>query len=281
MKKFLLLFLATVSLSTAAERIVSAAGAITETIYALDAQKDIVAVDVSSVYPPEATKHQQIGYARQLSAEGILSTQPTLLFVTEDAGPPEVIKQVEGAGVKVVRLNNKHTAEAAIERIQKVGEALNKSSEAEKLVTALRADIEKTQAKVAKTDTRPKVLFIYARGGGVVNVSGTDTAADAIIALSGGVNAVTDYANYKPLTSEGAVAAAPDYILVTTRGLESAGGVEALLKQPGLALTPAGKAGRVIAMDDLYLLGFGPRLGQAAGELCEQLHPLPKTAKSE
>jgi iron complex transport system substrate-binding protein len=110
-----------------------------------------------------------------------------------------------------------------------------------------------------------------------MNVSGTGTSADAIITLAGGTNAVQEFENYKPLTAEGAVSAAPEFILVTSRGLESSGGIDGLLKQPGLALTPAGKNKRIIVMDDLLLLGFGPRLGQAAKELCEHLHPLPKT----
>jgi len=260
-------------------RIVSAAGAITETICALGARDALVAVDVSSVYPAETGSLPKIGYARQLSAEGILSMNPTLLFVNEDAGPPEVVKQVESAGVKVVRLSNHHTPEAAMERIVKIGEVLNRQEAAGKLAEGLKADLDLAKTQVEAANARPKVLFIYARGGGVMNVSGTGTSADAIIALAGGVNAVQEYANYKPLTAEGAVAAAPDVILITTRGLESSGGVEGLLKQPGLALTAAGKVGRIIAMDDLYLLGFGPRLGQAAKELCEQLHPSPKTAK--
>lgn len=274
---FLLLVVSVVS-AQAAERIVSTAGAITETLYALGVQGDLVAADVSSVYPVEATKLPSVGYARQLSAEGILSVNPTLVMVTEDAGPPEVITQVESTGVKVLRLSNKHTPEAAIERIQKIGEAVNRPAEAAKLAETLQAELETAKALVAAAPERPKVLFIYARGGGTMNVSGAGTSAQSIIELAGGVNAVTGFDNYKPLTAEGAVAAAPDVILLTSRGLESAGGVEALLKQPGLALTPAGKAKRVIAMDDLFLLGFGPRLGLAVKELCEQLHPTPKTA---
>lgn len=274
MKFSLSLFLSAVlsaSAFAADQRIVSAGGALTETIYALGKEGELAAVDTSSVYPEAATKLPQVGYARQLSAEGILSVSPTVLFLTEDAGPPSVIQQIEDAGVKVVRLTNKHTPEAAEERIVKIGEALGCPAEAEKLAAKLKTDLQAVAARVAGLPRHPKVMFIYARGGGIMNVSGTHTAADAVIALAGGVNAVQDYENYKPLTAEGAVAAAPDVILITSRGLEGSGGVEGLLKQPGLALTPAGKAGRVIAMDDLYLLGFGPRLGQAALELCNQL----------
>lgn len=263
----------------AAERIVSTAGAITETIYALGAQGELVAADVSSVYPAEATKLPSVGYARQLSAEGILSVNPTLVLVTEDAGPPEVLQQLETAKVKVVKLSNKHTPEAALERIQKIGEAVGRPAEAAKLVESVSADLDAAKALVASAKGKPSVLFIYARGGGTMNVSGTGTSADAIIELAGGKNAVTGYENYKPLTAEGAVAAAPDFILVTSRGLEASGGVDGLLKQPGIALTPAGKEKKIIAMDDLLLLGFGPRVGQAAKELCEKLHADPKSAQ--
>jgi iron complex transport system substrate-binding protein len=281
MKYFLPIFLAAAlaAPALAAERIVSTAGAITETLYAIGANEELVAADVSSVYPVEATKLPSVGYARQLSAEGILSVNPTMVLVTEDAGPPEVLQQLEAAKVKVVKLSNKHTPEAAVERIVKIGEAVNRPAEAAKLADSVRADLDAAKALVAGAPGRPTVLFIYARGGGTMNVSGAGTSAEAIIELAGGKNAVTGYENYKPLTAEGAVAAAPDFILVTSRGLEASGGVDGLLKQPGLALTPAGKEKRVIAMDDLFLLGFGPRVGQAAKELCEKLHADSKSAQ--
>ncbi len=271
-----LLMISVTAISHASERIVSTAGPVTETVFALEAGDEVVAVDVSSVFPEAANALPKIGYARQLSAEGILSMNPTLVFATEDAGPPEVLKQLADAGVKVVSLSNDPTPEAAAERILTIGKALNRGDAAKTLVESLKSDLEVAQSAVARTESRPKVLFIYARGGGVMNVSGTGTSADAMITLAGGINAIQGFENYKPLTAEGAVAAAPDFILVTSRGLESSGGIDGLLKHPGLALTPAGKEKKVIVMDDLLLLGFGPRLGQATKELCEQLHPLSK-----
>jgi iron complex transport system substrate-binding protein len=62
-------------------------------------------------------------------------------------------------------------------------------------------------------------------------------------------------------------------LLFLTRGLESVGGVEGLRELPGLALTPAYEAGRIVALDDLYLLGFGPRVGQALLELTRAFYP--------
>ncbi len=261
------------------DRIVSTSGAVTETLFALGMEEEVVAVDVSSVFPEAANDLPKIGYNRQLSAEGILSMKPTLVLATEDAGPPEVLKQLADAGVKVVTLSNSPTAEAATDRILAIGVAVDRVLAAEKLVAELRRDLDFAKSLVERTESRPKVLFIYARGGGVMNVSGAGTSADAMISLAGGCNAVQGFDHYKPLTAEGAVSAAPDWILLTSRGLQSSGGIEELLKNPGLALTPAGKNKRVIVMDDLFLLGFGPRLGQATKELCEHLHPRVETAR--
>jgi iron complex transport system substrate-binding protein len=94
-----------------------------------------------------------------------------------------------------------------------------------------------------------------------------------MVTLADGVNAVTGYEGYKPLTPEAVIAAAPDVLLLPARGLDSVGGIDGLLKAPGVALTPAGQGRRIVTMDDLYLLGFGPRLGQAVHDLAIFLHP--------
>lgn len=107
-----------------------------------------------------------------------------------------------------------------------------------------------------------------------MQVSGRGTAADAMIRLAGGVPAVDAFEGYRPLTAEGAAAAAPDVILLPRRGLEAAGGIDAVLRLPGLDGSPAARDRRVVAMDDALLLGFGPRLGEALDELARALHPV-------
>lgn len=106
-----------------------------------------------------------------------------------------------------------------------------------------------------------------------MNVSGRGTSADAMIKLAGGQNAVTGYVDYRPLTAEAVIAAAPDVILLLDRGLDDVGGVKGWLKQPGLALTPAGRTRRIVSMDDMLFLSFGPRLGQAVLQLNKLLYP--------
>ncbi|MFV0415542.1 MAG: hemin ABC transporter substrate-binding protein [Chthoniobacterales bacterium] len=276
-----LLVLSPLHAEEAKPRLVSGSGTVSEIICALGAQDQLVAVDVSSIYPEELNALPKIGYARTLSTEGILAMRPTLLFVTEDAGPPPVIEKVKELGVNVITVSNDHTPEAAVERILSVGEALNLKPEAEKLAAKVKTDLEAAQKLQTTQEGKPKVMFIYARGGGVLNVSGTGTSADAMITLAGGQNAVTGYEGYKPLTAEAVITAAPDFILLTSHGLQASGGVDAVLVQPGISQTPAGKAKRIISMDDLLLLGFGPRLGEGVSELSKELHPAESEKKTD
>jgi iron complex transport system substrate-binding protein len=258
---------------TEASRIVSVGGGVTEIVYALDFGADVVGVDTSSVYPETATKLPQVGYQRQLSAEGILSLKPTLVLASTDAGPPAALDQLRTAGVTVVSIPADATVAGASARVRAIAQALGVAERGEGIVQRLETDLASAKSLTARVQYKPKVLFIYARGAGTLNVSGTGTAADEMIRVAGAENAVTAYEGFKPFTAEAAVAAAADVLLLPARGLDSLGGPEGLLALPGIAMTPAGRAKRIVTMDDLYLLGFGPRTGLAVQELAHHLHP--------
>ena len=117
---------------------------------------------------------------------------------------------------------------------------------------------------------RPKVMFLLAHGA-APQVAGTGTAAHAMIELAGAENAFASFSGYKPLTAEGAITGAPDVILISDQGFEAQGGMDGVLKRPGLALTPAGLAKRIVKMDALELLGMGPRLPQTVVTLAKLL----------
>jgi iron complex transport system substrate-binding protein len=186
-----------------------------------------------------------------------------------------VLEQLRDAGVTLVVVPDEDSIEGAKTKIATIGELFGASERAADLNRQIDLDVLEARLYLdaVRAQGKPRVMFVYARGAGTLSVSGTNTSAHAMIALAGGENAVTDYEGYKPLTAEAAVAAAPEVLLFLTRGLESVGGVEGLRELPGLALTPAYEAGRVVAFDDLHLLGFGPRVGQAVLELTQALYP--------
>lgn len=252
-------------------RIVVAGGAITEIVYALGAGSAVVGADTSSTYPPEAAALPKIGYQRQLASEGVLSLTPSLVVASDEAGPPDAIEQVRRAGVKVAAIASPKTAAAIPTRILTVGEAIDRQDRAGQVAAELTAAIADLEARAKKRTARPRVLFIYARGQGAMMVGGRNTPAEVVLALAGCENAASEIAGFLPLTPEAAVAARPDVVLAPAKGLESVGGPEGLFSTPGLADTPAAKSRRVVAIDDLLLLGLGPRVAQAIDELAAQV----------
>ncbi|MEM9954496.1 MAG: ABC transporter substrate-binding protein [Chloroflexota bacterium] len=253
-------------------RIVTIGGSVTEIVFALGAGDQVVARDDSSLYPQAVNDLDSVGYVRTLSAEPVLSLEPTLIITTEDAGPPEAVEQLQAAGVTLLVVPTEATIEGVITKIEVISQALSLEEVGTGLIETIETDFAEAQTLLDTVETTPRVMFIYARGAGAVSVAGTDTSAATMIELAGGENAVTEFEGFQPLTAEAVVTAAPDVILLMTRGLESLGGIEGLLELPGIAQTPAGENSRVVAMDDLYLLGFSTRTGTATLDLTYLLH---------
>lgn len=254
-------------------RIVAVGSSITEIIYALGAEKLLVGVDTTSLYPEVARSLPQVGYMRALSAEGVLSLKPTLIIATTAAGPASVLDQLKATGIEVMVLPDHYDYDSVVTKIAAVGKVTGKVSEADALIASGRATMKALSEKLATATSHPRVLFLLGMGSGAPQASGRGTAADGIIKMAGGVNAVDGYNGYRPLTPEAVIASKADYILVTRQTVEAMGSLQAILDQPAINRTPAGKAGKVLEFDALLLLGFGPRTPQAAEQLALKLHP--------
>jgi iron complex transport system substrate-binding protein len=255
-------------------RVATLGGVFTETAYALGAQDQVAAVDASSFYPPEALAEKpNFGYYRFLSAEPVLAQAPSLIVGNEETGPPEVVAQLRDAGVPILLLPDGNDVQAARDLITTLGRVFGREAEAAALVAALDDDLAAAEALVARAQRRPRVLFVLQPPGAPTLVAGGETAAGSMIELAGGENIYPGFGSYIPMTPEGIAEAAPDVILTTDASLERFGGLGPFMAAPGLAQTPAAEAGRIVSMDDLYLLGFGPRTGQAIADLARLLHP--------
>lgn len=256
------------------KRVVSVGGAVTEVVYALGLSDRVVAVDSTSRYPDDVTSKPDVGYMRQLAAEPILALEPSLVLAVEDSGPPAVLDQLHEAGVPVVLIPDDPSPRGVLDKITRIAAALGEQEKGRALRARLETELNTLAAAVARLPERPRVLFLLSVGGGGAPLAaGRKTSAAGIVELAGGVNAVDAFEGYKPLSPEAAVAAAPDVILVTNRSLDLLGGEAGLLSIPEISLTPAGQSRRVVAMDGLLLLGFGPRTGVAIEQLARRLHP--------
>ena len=254
-------------------RIVTLGGPLTEITYALGMGESVVGTDRSSLYPEDVNTLPRLDVYRQTSPEGVLSLTPTLVVALEGTGPAGVVEQIRSAGVPVVTFPEATSLDEAVERIERLGEIYGAELAADSVVAQLRTEV--AAAEPLQPAEAPTALFIYARGAAVVLVSGTGNDIDAALRLAGAENAVTAFEGFRPLTAEAVAGAAPDVIVLPERGLQSLGGIDGLLNQPGLRQTPAGENRRVIGVDDGLLLGFGPRVGQGIQDLARQLADLP------
>lgn len=256
-----------------AKRVVAVGGALTEIVYALGLEDRLVGIDTTSLYPPQALKEKpNVGYMRQLSAEGVLGLNPELILAVEGSGPKETLAVLGEAKVPLVTVPDTFSEEGILERIRIVARELGAERRGDCLSAAAAKDLAAMRELRERITDRRRVMFAISFVSGRAMVAGKKTAADAIIALAGATNAVDAYDGYKPLSEEAIVAAKPDVILVMQRGKDSISS-ETIFANAAFALTPAAKDKAFIAMDGLYLLGFGPRTAAAAHDLAISLYP--------
>ncbi|MFZ4863300.1 heme/hemin ABC transporter substrate-binding protein [Sphingobacterium sp. Mn56C] len=252
------------------QRIISLGSAITETIYGLGLGDHMLATDVTSVSPKAAANLPRVSKNRSVSAEGILTFKPTIVLAPQGDVPHAVIQQIRQSGVKFYAIKQDYSEKGALKFIQDIADALEVSALGKTVVNRTKlslANVSTVVKEELKNKKTPKVLFIYARGTGTMSVAGKGSSLDAMITLAGGKNAIQEFSEFKPYTTEALVQANPDIILMFDFGASSLGGLEAILKMPGVRLTEAGKNKRIVTMNPSLLVNFSTRLPEAIIEL--------------
>ena len=256
-----------------AERVVSIDGSLTEIIYALQAENSLVAVDTTSRYPQAATKLPDVGYMRQLSAEGILALSPTLVLASTDAGPDSVFEQLQQAGVRVVRIRNDYSVDGVLNKIQAVADALNKPEAGRALAGSIKQQADAALASIPADAAPPATLFILGAGNRGLMAAGSKTQADAMLALLNARN-VMAYNGYKPVSAEAVLQAGPEVVLIAnTEAVANNSQTQSAALSTQLAMTPAFSQQRIHTLDTSLVLGFGPRIGSALEQLAALLYP--------
>jgi iron complex transport system substrate-binding protein len=252
-------------------RIVALSGDLTEFVYELGAGDRMVGVDVTTVAPEAALDLPVVGVGRFITAEGVLGVDPTLVLANTQTSPVEVLDQITDAGGDVEILEIATTFPDLYERIERLGEILGASAEAEALVAELSADID--AAEVVAEDTELRVAYVYTRGPDVMLLFGEGMTTQPLIEASGAIDAGADsgIVGTVPVSAEALVAAAPDVIIVPEEGLGILGGVDVLLEMPGVAETPAGRNRAILAYPEGDFLTFGPRIADSLERLIADL----------
>lgn len=273
MKTVLMLLLALpLAVSAAAEKIVSLGGDVTGIVYGLGAQAQLVGRDSTSTWPAQAQTVPDVGYLRQLNAEGILSLRPTVVLASAQAQPSQVLQKVQENHVRVVSVPGGYTLADIDKKVAVIAAAIGRTAAGDAVRKTLAAEI----AALPAQPVNKRVLFILSHGGMGAMVAGQETAADGAIRAAGLQNAMQGFAHYRALSQEGVIASKPDLVVISADGVKSMGGEESLWALPGLAQTPAGRNKQALIIDDTALLGFGLSTPHAVLELRRKAEHTPE-----
>ena len=215
--------------------------------------RDIASTDESLARVPVVTSGHQV------IAEKIISLDPDLVLIDSSVGPIQALSAIRKAGIRVESISEVWTVGAITSKVDQISRILGVTSAGEALASAIKKSITAASSEVSG---KPRVAFLYLRGGNSIYLlGGKGSGADSILQTLGAIDvgAVAGSRPFAALTSESLIGKNPEIILVMSKGLESVGGVDGLVKLPGIAQTSAGKSERIIAVDDSLLLSFGPR----------------------
>jgi iron complex transport system substrate-binding protein len=261
-----------ITLEEAPKAIVSMIPSNTEILYALGLNEEIVGVSDYDNYPEEAATKEKIGGV-EFNVEKIISLNPDLVLAHEsalgtwDAG----LQQLRDAGVQVYTVTNAETFDATFETIHEIGEATGKTEEATKIVEDMKAKIKEVQEKVAKVDTKKKVLVEVSPEPEIYTPAG-NTIMNEMLGMINAENLVADLEGWIKIDPEEIVKRNPD-VIVTTYGNYTPGAVDLVLNRNGFSEVSAVKNKAVYNLDADITGRMGPRLSDGLELVAKAVYP--------
>ncbi|MGO1539230.1 MAG: heme/hemin ABC transporter substrate-binding protein [Leucobacter sp.] len=259
----------------------SLSGTLGQILYTYGLEDNLVGRDISTGFPgsedlPVVTKD-----GHSIDAETVLSLNPSLIITDGSIGPTDVVLQMRDAGVDVVTVTRAIDTESSFQTATEVAAAMGVAPLADELNATLESAItakeEEVQALLPEDESKlPRVAFLYIRGqAGIYYLFGEGSGADSLIESVGAIDVAEEigWVGEKPMTDEALIALDPDVIIVMTKGLESAGGVEGLMEaQPAVALTQAGKNRRIVDVADTEIFAGGTRIPDVVDGLARAIY---------
>ncbi|MDP2749114.1 hemin ABC transporter substrate-binding protein [Pseudomonas sp.] len=267
------------------QRWISSGGSLSEWVVALGGESRLVGVDSTSQHPESLRALPSIGYQRQLAAEGMLALRPDVLIGSEEMGPPPVLAQLRGAGVRVEMLSSKADLTSLQASLQRIGTLLGEPQRADQAFAAYQQRLQQQADWLVTAQRRqaaPGVLLLLGHAGSSPMAGGKDTSADWLIERAGGRN-LASHSGYKALSTEALLALDPEVVIIADRSLAGDAAREALLQQnPALAATRAARNQRLLMLDPTLLVGgLGPRLPDGLAALSAAFYPASQPLVAE
>ncbi|KAF0134973.1 MAG: iron complex transport system substrate-binding protein [Candidatus Saganbacteria bacterium] len=255
-----------------AKRIISLAPNITEILFILGADKQLVGVTENCDFPKEAKKIEKIGLFGSPNLEKIISLKPDLVLAA-NFGQNTAILRLKSMGVKTIVLSPQNIKDI-LDNIESIGGIIGRKKTAEILVGKMQMRINEIKNKVFGLH-RPKVLVIIWVNSNSLMTAGKKSFINELISISGGKNIAGDInVDYPTLNPEFIMAKNPE-IVIFGDSLNNEESIRCFLAQPGSKNIRAVKSGRIYYKGinpDLFLRP-GPRIINGLEEIAKTLHP--------
>ena len=253
-----------------AKRIVSLSPTATEILFAIDADKQVVAVDDQSNYPPEAPKTALSGF--KPNVEAIAGYDPDLVIIANDT--EGLVDKLKATGDEVLIQAPAKTLDDTYAQITELGRRTGREDEAKKLISTMRSELDELRSKVPQTakgkryyhelDTTYFSVTSKTFVGSVYGLLGLENIADAADKEGGG---------YPQLSVEYIVQSNPDIIFLADT--KCCAQTEQTVKaRPGWGGIAAVKSGTIVELDDDIASRWGPRVVELVRVVSQEVSKL-------
>jgi len=267
----------TVTITKKPERIISIAPSLTEILYALGVEDEIVAVSDFCDYPEAALAKEKVGSSWTTNTEKIIELTPDIVFVFGE-GQAEANEQIAAAGITIVKFEPESIAEI-LSAIEAIGKITGTEAEASKLIADMTG---KRDELVAKVKNQPTKKVFYQVWDEPLMTAGPGSFIDELITLAGAINIAADAEGAWPMYSaEALVEKNPEvFILPAHVGgnmalstVEVEGLIKEVKSRPGYEAIAAVQKDRIVPVEPNIVSRPGVRIIEALELFVKAIHP--------
>lgn len=272
MRIILLLLIALNCWAADAQRIISTAPSITETLFAMGLGPRVVGVTMYCKFPAEAAKLPKIGGFTNPDVETIVGLHPDLVVVHKQ--PNHLAEELLRVHIRFIEVESQNL-DQVYKGAREIGKAAGAGESAERMIQSMQSQLQQIR-KLTVGKPRPTVAFIVGHTAGRLEgmIAGSRTSYFSdLLDYGGGANIFADVSiPYPKISLEEILSRDPDYILELSgdsrpkqQEVQSLWQAKTMLK--------AVRSGHVYALDSGPFLVPGPRAIEAAKRVFYLLHP--------
>ena len=260
------------ALPSRADRIVSMAPDLTEILFALGLDEQIVGVTQYSDYPPAAKEKPNVGSFWQPNIEAVVAAKPNLVIVLGSPQQKNLAERLKRIGYKTLTVNLEKVNDF-FKATAQIGTATDRQRQADELISDIKEKL-KTLSSLVGDEAKVRVLWVVQREP--LRVAGRNTFVNELIEMAGGENAIGPTLHkYPPIGAEQVIISRPEVIIEPDMGQEDPAAQRdaALRYWSRFKNVPAVTNGRIYVIPGGAVSRLGPRLYEATETIARCLRP--------